>query len=147
MADLVRDDIGLRELARRVEALRKLAEELGVEVDVLVGRAVERPHCGLRRAASGLIALRVSDQLRRRVADALRLEQIGPCILGRSKDLEHEMTRVRVQRALSSACALLGDRRNASATPAQPSQRTQQEIADHEDNHAANPEAAGDQRQ
>ena len=50
MADLVRDHIGLRELAglaadvAAAEAGRDLIEERGVEIDLLVGRAIERPH-------------------------------------------------------------------------------------------------------
>ena len=43
MADLVRDHIGLGEIARRLEALRQFVEEFGVEIDLLVGRAVEGP--------------------------------------------------------------------------------------------------------
>ena len=34
MADLVRDDIGLREVARRAEALRQLVEEARVEINL-----------------------------------------------------------------------------------------------------------------
>ena len=58
MADLVRDHVGLRELARlaadvaAAESGRDLIEERGVEIDLLVGRAIERPHGGLRRAAA-----------------------------------------------------------------------------------------------
>src|SRR6185437_8924718 len=60
VANLVRNDIGLREVARRLEALRKLVEELRVEIDLLVGRAVERPHCRLSSAAARLIGPRTS---------------------------------------------------------------------------------------
>ena len=56
MADLMRDHIGLREIAGRAEALRQLVEEFRVEIDVLVCRAVERPHRRLRGAAARLVA-------------------------------------------------------------------------------------------
>ena len=55
MADLVRDHIGLRELAglaaAAAEARLELAEERGVEIDLAVVRAIERPHRALRHAA------------------------------------------------------------------------------------------------
>ena len=38
MADLVRDHVGLREIARRVEALLQLVVEVEVDVDLLVER-------------------------------------------------------------------------------------------------------------
>ena len=44
MPDLVRDDVGLGEVARRAEALIELLEEREVEIDLAVGGAVERPH-------------------------------------------------------------------------------------------------------
>ena len=55
MADLMGDDIGLGEVAGRAEALRQLVEEGRVDVDLLVGRAVERPHRRLAHAAGGLV--------------------------------------------------------------------------------------------
>src|SRR5215213_2502182 len=43
VAHLVREHVGLREVARRVEARGQLAEEAEVDVDLAVGGAVERP--------------------------------------------------------------------------------------------------------
>ena len=54
MADLVRDDIGLREIPGCAEPLMQLAVEGHVEVDLLVERAVEGPRCRARAAALGL---------------------------------------------------------------------------------------------
>ena len=51
--DLVRDHVGLREVAGSAEAVLQLAEEGEVEVDALVGRAVVRPDAGRRAAAAG----------------------------------------------------------------------------------------------
>ena len=42
VADFMRNDIGLREVARCAELLFKLVEEPHVEVDLAVARAVER---------------------------------------------------------------------------------------------------------
>src|SRR4029450_10942772 len=44
MADLMGNDVGHGEIAGRPEALGQLVEEFGVDVDLLVGRAVEWPH-------------------------------------------------------------------------------------------------------
>ena len=49
VAHLVRDDVGLGEVARRPEALVELPEEGDVEVDLAVGRAVERARPPPRR--------------------------------------------------------------------------------------------------
>ncbi len=70
MTDLVRDHIGLGEIAGRGEAAGELVEEGGVEIDAAVGRAVERAHARIRLAAAGRRAARVEDHARRLVAPA-----------------------------------------------------------------------------
>src|SRR6476619_5597264 len=56
----MRDHIGLRELAgfatsiATAEASLKVLEEARVQIDLLVNRAIERTHCGLRKSAAGL---------------------------------------------------------------------------------------------
>ena len=59
MPRFMRDDVGRRELAGAARAAAKtcldLAEERGVEEDLLVRRAVERPHRRLRHAAASAI--------------------------------------------------------------------------------------------
>src|SRR5205085_10826753 len=52
MPDLMRDDVGLRELAGRAEAAAQLVEEGKVDVDLFVGWAVKRAGGGLRGPAS-----------------------------------------------------------------------------------------------
>ena len=42
MADLVRDHVRLSEIAGRPEAVAQLTEERQIEIELLVGRAVER---------------------------------------------------------------------------------------------------------
>jgi hypothetical protein len=54
VAHLVRDDVGLREVARRAESLRQLLEEAKVEVDLLITRAIERARRRLGGAARGV---------------------------------------------------------------------------------------------
>src|SRR5262249_5347889 len=68
VADLVRDHVGLRELAGFTADIAgpkpslKILKETCVEVDLLVQRAIERTHRGLRKAAAGLCCTRKHDQ-------------------------------------------------------------------------------------
>ena len=86
MARLVRDDVGLRELARPARAAAEtrlyLAEKRGVEEDALVGRAVERPHRRLRHAAAAAIG-GVAEQHDARAGIGLSagLEDFAPAIV------------------------------------------------------------------
>ena len=65
VADLMGDDIGLGEIARRAEPPRQFVEEGRVDVDLLVGRAIKWPHRRLRRTAARLVMVGVGDQPRR----------------------------------------------------------------------------------
>ena len=58
MADLVRDDVRLGEVALRGELGFELPEEREVDVHLVVGGAVERPRGGGGRAAAGVDAVR-----------------------------------------------------------------------------------------
>src|SRR5262249_2438286 len=84
MADLVRDHVGLRELARpatvaAAKACRNLIEERRVEVDLLIGRAVEWSHSALRDfAATGLLGAAVENQLGCAVGLAGLVEDLFP---------------------------------------------------------------------
>ena len=64
VADLVGDDVGVGEVALHAELLLHLLEERGVEIDLLVERAVERPHRGLGRAAAAAGAAGVEHHAR-----------------------------------------------------------------------------------
>ena len=61
--DLVRDHVRLGEVAWRAKAAIELIEELEIEVDLAVTRAVERPHRALAHAARG--ARRAAEQHQR----------------------------------------------------------------------------------
>src|SRR5262249_45235351 len=63
VAELVRDDVGLREVAGRAEAIDELAVERQVDIDLLVLGAVERPGRRLREAAARLRRAREQDEL------------------------------------------------------------------------------------
>ena len=49
--DFMRDDVRLREIARRLEAALKLVKKTEVEIHALIAGAVERTGGGLRQAA------------------------------------------------------------------------------------------------
>src|SRR5258705_7290443 len=105
MADLVRDHIGLRELAglaadvAAAEAGGDLVEERGVEIDLLVGRAVERPHRALRDAAAvGPRRAFVENEDRSAVGPALLGEDLLPLHFGAAEHLAHETAHVVLRR-------------------------------------------------
>src|SRR5258708_21657281 len=83
MADLVGDYIGLRELAgfalAAAETGLDLAEERGVQIVLVVGRTIERPHRALRLPAARCLGLAlVEDEHRLTIGLAVALEDIGP---------------------------------------------------------------------
>src|SRR3954467_15443821 len=92
MPKLVRQHVGLRELARRAEARAQLVIEREVDVDLLVVRTVERAHGFLAYAAAGLRCVPEQDELRvvPRLAKRARLEA-RPHRLGRVEDEGHEL--------------------------------------------------------
>ena len=54
VADFMRNHVGLREVARSTKLARQRFIKTQVDVDLLVARAVKRPHCRLALTASGL---------------------------------------------------------------------------------------------
>src|SRR3546814_20837408 len=86
MADLVRDDIGLRGVAGGAETLFEFAEEGGVEIDALVGGAIEGAHRRLRRAAARPVL--VGEEIERGLLVAV--DQFAPHLLRRTEDVARE---------------------------------------------------------
>jgi len=91
VTDLVRDDVGLREVARSAEAPLQIAEEREVEVELLVAGTVERPHRGLAHAARRAHLPVVQHECRCSIARPRSCEQIAPHILGAAQHLGHEL--------------------------------------------------------
>src|SRR5947209_7643950 len=81
MAELVGDDVGLRELARRAEAVAQLAVEAEVDVDLLIGRTVEGAHGGLGKAAAGAYGVGEEDEPGVPVGLSRFREDLGPGLL------------------------------------------------------------------
>src|SRR5438045_1115895 len=75
MADLVRDHVGLREVAAGVKALAQLVVEAEVDVDLLVVRAIERTDRFARGSAAR--ARRAAEQHHPRVVIAADLRAPG----------------------------------------------------------------------
>jgi len=61
MANLVREDVGLRKLSRCAESLAQLVVKTQVDIDLLVSRAIEGPGRGFRTSASARLRV-VSEQ-------------------------------------------------------------------------------------
>ena len=81
--DLVRDDVGLGEVAGRAEAPIQLVEELEIEIDLLIAGTVERAHGALAEATRRLGGAAEEHERRLLVATA---EQSCP---GRLQVVEH----------------------------------------------------------
>src|SRR3546814_19475345 len=78
-------------MAGRSVALGELVEEAGIEIDALVGRAIEGAHRRLRRAAATIAGLIVDMKHRRLVRLPRGCEQPAPLVLGRGENLACEM--------------------------------------------------------
>ncbi len=106
MADLVRDHIGLGELApfgagvAAAKAVLDLAEERRIEIDLLVVGTIERPHRAARPfAATRIGRFAIHHQHRRPVGLAGLAENILPLRLGAAEDARHEAADVVARRA------------------------------------------------
>ena len=82
MADFMGDHVGLRELPGRAELARQHAEERRVQIELPVGRAVERPRGGHRVAARRRRLVAEQYERRRNVTGAHRLKYRAPDVLG-----------------------------------------------------------------
>ncbi len=137
----MRDDIGLGGVARAPEAAGKLVEEGRVDVDALVGRAIERPHRRLRRAAARLVGIAIGDQPCRRVGRAGLLENLAP----------HAARSIRARRsARASVRGSVWTCRSWSAIrPRRQARRIEDKraIAEREDQDPDDPEPRRDERQ
>ncbi len=82
VADFMRDHIRLGEVALRAKALLQLLEKLGIEIQLLVRRAVERPGGCLRVAAGRLHRAGKQHQLGIDILPPRLLEQRAPGVFG-----------------------------------------------------------------
>ena len=142
VADLVGDDVGAGEVALGAELGLQLVPEGEVEVHLAVGRAVERPHRRLPRAAAGAGRLVVEHHGRgRRVVAAGLLEDPAPDIGGRGLDHIAEAAGFVGGRALDAGLLL---HRRAAAENGGGGRRVdaEDEIADQGQHDAADAHAA-----
>src|SRR5664279_228083 len=95
MAYLMRNDIGVGEIAATAEAPFHVLKESRVEIDLLVLWAIKRPHGGLGTAARRGRAAAVENQLRLDVGNTLLLWQnLRPNRLIRGEDGGDELAHV-----------------------------------------------------
>ncbi len=145
VADLVGDDVGLRELTRCAEFLLEHLVEAQVDVDLLVVRAVEGTHRRLTPAARGRPAPGKEDELGWLVGAARRAEHVGPDLLGAAQHLRDE-ARTGVVAGRRRRRPLLLDDGAAIAAAHQSEQReridAEDPAGDHRDHDAADAEPA-----
>src|SRR5690606_20602640 len=92
VSNFVGDHVGLGEVARRIQFSRQLIEEAQIQVDPLIGRAVERAHGRLTGTAGSASEVGKQHQGGRRVSAATgSLKQGLPCVLGIGKDFGSEL--------------------------------------------------------
>ena len=87
VADFVCDDISLCEFAGRTKTLFKVAVKSQIDVNFLVGRAVEGPHRGLSAAAGGGRHPRKEHKFRFAVLCAMCAEHLVPRCFGTGQHL------------------------------------------------------------
>src|ERR1043166_258422 len=89
------DHVGLGELTglalAPAEAALEFAEERRVEIDLPVGRTIERPHRRLREAARRLDPTAEQHQMRRLITAARFLKNLAPAVLVLAQHLAHEI--------------------------------------------------------
>jgi hypothetical protein len=89
--ELVRDDVGLRELAAGAELARELVEEAEVDVHLLVFGAVEGARRRVAQAAAGARRVRIKNELGVAVGPLLARELRLPARLHVVQDEGHEV--------------------------------------------------------
>src|SRR4029079_19266493 len=82
MANLVGDDIGLREIALYAEAVLQLLVEVEVNINLLVVGTVEGTHCRHAGAAGRADRYRIEHELRLAIGVAVLAEDVLPDVLG-----------------------------------------------------------------
>src|SRR5688500_13909962 len=117
MADLVRDHVRLREIARRAEPLVKRVVEPEGDVDLLVDRAVERAHRRLARAAARLHVIAEEHELGVAILPTVLGQDLRPHALCIVEHERHELDQSPFFRGLFDR-ALLGRGRGNSTSPA-----------------------------
>src|SRR5215468_3285467 len=162
MTDLVGDHIGLREFAgfafAAAETGLDLAEERGVQIDLLVSRTIEGPHRALRPPAARRLGLAlVEDEHGLAIGLAVPLEDVGPFGVNVAEDGRDEFSDViawvagaprlpaRRLHWLLNVCAAAGKDLGAADQEARIDAQRPADQAQHHD--GADPEPAAAQRQ
>ncbi len=102
--DLVCDDVCLRKVAGRSEAIRQQPVEVEINVDVAVAGAIERTNSCLGGAAGGLNGAGEEDQLGLIVVAAAPGKQVAPGVFGIGEDDRNEILEPVLRRMRGAAC-------------------------------------------
>src|SRR5829696_7723854 len=79
MTELMCKDVRLREVAARAEPILQLVVKPEIDVDLLIYRAVERSHRGLRISAGRLCRVPEENELGSRIGRIRPAENFLPC--------------------------------------------------------------------
>ena len=91
VADFMGNHIGKSRITRRAELVFHIVVEREVEVNLLVGWAVERAHCRLAGTAGGGGAAAIQHHFRLHILPALAAEIFAPGVFGGSENLRGEL--------------------------------------------------------
>ena len=130
--DLVRHDIGLGEVTRGIVTPLEVVEKTQVEIDLLVTRAIERPHRGLPHAARRIDCTAKQHQPWLFVVLPFGLEDVVPGLFGIGQHHGHELDQLFfLFRLLDLArrCRVSGLHRAAFEPAEQPAESATAEIA------------------
>ena len=95
MADFMRDHVGLSEVTGCFETRPHLVIETEVDIGLLVGRTIKRPHCRLAHSARRSCRAGKKNERWRLITPPLRSEYLRPDIFGiRNNDRYHVCQRI-----------------------------------------------------
>ena len=144
MADFMRHNIGLREIPPGAKLARHRGEEIRVQINLLVPRAIKRPGLARGSAAGRIRDPRIQHQHRRMIGLAhLLLEQRRPDVLGFRQRLRDELRRSLISRRQLGLAAITGLAAADVQLPVKQRRKIHaEEPADHDNGHKPQPRAA-----
>ena len=106
MPHFMRHHIGVRKITRRTEIAAQLVEEIHIQINLAVSRAIKRTRCFIGFTTGRRILIGKQNKLRLFVGSAHRLENAGPGVFGICQNSRHELFGFIIGRRWS--CALGG---------------------------------------
>src|SRR5262245_55430289 len=94
MTDLMRDNVGLRHVSWRAEAVLEVLIEVEVDIDLFVEGAIKRTHLCHADAASGTRSATEQNECGIGIALAITGEEVSPNVFGIGKHHGHELLEI-----------------------------------------------------